>query len=115
MTEKYAELAVADPIFGQLQNCMELAIVGAVLVKDRLTEKAGDSLPTLLESPAVKTEVFNAPKQIESKSNAMNRIVMSGGVAINSWAVADKAKVSDMLAPVRAKAVPAGITNWWWN
>ncbi len=69
MTEKYAELAVADPIFGELQNCMELAIVGAVIVKDRLTDKAGYSMPTLLESPAVKTEVFNAPKQVESKAS----------------------------------------------
>ena len=33
MTEKYPELAVADPIFGQLQNCMELAVVGALIVK----------------------------------------------------------------------------------
>ena len=30
MTEKYAALAVADPIFGQLRNCMELARCGCV-------------------------------------------------------------------------------------
>ena len=51
MTKKYADLAVADPIFGQLQNCMELAIVGALVVKERLPEKAGHSMPTLMESP----------------------------------------------------------------
>jgi len=28
MTAKYDELSVADPIFGQLRNCMELAVVG---------------------------------------------------------------------------------------
>ena len=120
MTDKYTELAVADPIFGELQNCMELAIVGALVVKDRLTDKAGHSLPTLMESPAVKTEVFNAPKQVESKASVVvkgqNWIVgVSGGVAINSWLVADKAKVSDTVAPVRAKAAPAENTNWWWN
>jgi hypothetical protein len=120
MTDKYAELAVADPIFGELQNCIELAIVGAVIVKDRLADKAGYSLPTLMESPALKTEVFNAPKQVDSKASVVvkgqNWIVgVSGGVAINSWAVADKAKVSDTLAPVRAKAAPAENTNWWWN
>ena len=67
MTEKYAELAVADPIFGQLQNCMELAVVGALVVKERLTEKAGYSMPTLLESPAVKPDAFNAPKQVREQ------------------------------------------------
>jgi hypothetical protein len=120
MTAKYAELAVADPIFGELQNCMELAVVGALLTKERLTEKAGQSLPTLLESPAVKTEVFNAPKQVESKASVLNKgrnwvISVSGGVAINSWAVADKVQPSDKVAPVRAKAAPAANTNWWWN
>ena len=53
MTDKYPELAVADPIFGQLQNCMDLAVVGALVVKDRLLDKAGNSLPTLMESPDV--------------------------------------------------------------
>ena len=77
------------------------------MVKDRLTEKAGYSLPTLMESPAVKPEVFDAPKQVESKASVLNRVVMSGGVAINSWANADKAKPSDAVAPVRAKAAPA--------
>ena len=120
MTEKYPELAVADPIFGQLQNCMELAIVGALVVKERLTEKAGDSMPTLLESPAVKPDVFNAPKQVESKASVLKRgrnwvISASGGVAINSWAIADKVKPSDTVAPVRAKAVAAENTSWYWN
>ncbi len=115
MTEKYAELAVADPIFGELQNCMELAVVAAVVVKDRLPEKAGYSMPTLLDPSAMKTEVFNAPKQVASKTNLMSRTTMSGGVAINSWAIADKARPSDALAPVRAKAAPTDTANWWWN
>ena len=115
MTEKYAELAVADPIFGELQNCMELAIVGAVIVKDRLADKAGYSLPTLMDPSAVKTDAFSAPKQVESKSSAINRVVMSGGVAINSWAVADKATVSTAVAPVRAKVAPTQTAKWWWN
>ena len=88
MTEKYPELAVADPIFGQLQNCMELAVVGAIVVKDRLPEKAGYDLPTLFNSPAVKTDVFNAPKQVPSIASVLGAgwSRVSGGVAINSWA-----------------------------
>jgi hypothetical protein len=120
MTEKYPELAVADPIFGQLQNCMELAVVGALVVKERLTDKAGHSMPTLLESPAVKAEVFNAPKQVESKASVLKKgrgwvISASGGVAINSWALADKVQPNEAVAPVRAKAAAAENTAWWWN
>ena len=64
MTQKYPELAVADPIFRQLQNCMELAVVGAIVVKNHLPEKAGYDLPTLLNSPAITPYVFNTPKQV---------------------------------------------------
>ena len=64
MTEKYPELAVADPIFGQLQNCMELAVVGALIVKEGLPEKAGYSMTTLLDSSALKAEEFNSPKEV---------------------------------------------------
>jgi hypothetical protein len=120
MTEKYAELSVADPVFGQLQNCMELAVVGALIVKERLTEKAGYSMPTLLESAAVKPEAFNVPKQVDSKASVLRQgrkwvISASGGVAINSWAIADKVQPSDAVAPVRVKAAAADGAAWYWN
>ncbi len=120
MTAKYAELAVADPIFGQLQNCMDLAVVAAMIVKERLPEKAGYSMPTLLESPDAAPSVFHAPKQVETKASALKKgrnwvISASGGVAINSWAIADRAKTSESVAPVRAKAAPAADAAWWWN
>jgi hypothetical protein len=85
-----------------------------------LTEKAGDSLPTLMESPAVKPAVFNAPKQVESQASVLKKgrnwvIRASGGVAINSWAIADKTKPSDTVDAVRAKAAANENRNWWWN
>lgn len=120
MTEKYPELAVADPIFGQLQNCMELAVVGALIVKNNLPEKAGYDLPTLMNSPTVKADVFNAPKQVASIASILekgkNRVVsVSGGVAINSWAIADRVKPSERVAPVRAKSAFSETANWWRN
>jgi hypothetical protein len=116
MTEKYPELAVADPIFGELQNCMELAIVGAIVVKDRLPEKAGYDLPTLLSPRAVKADVFYAPKEVPSIASVRGRLVaVSGGVAINSWIIADKAKTSDKVAAVRAKAAFEKNAGWWQN
>ena len=38
MTKRYDALAQADPIFGELRNCMDLAIVSALI--------AGYQLPT---------------------------------------------------------------------
>ena len=120
MSAKYSELAVADPIFGQLQNCMELAVVGALVVKEQLTQKANNSLPTLMESSDVKSEVFNTPTQVESKTSVLKKgrnwvISVSGGVAIHSWAIADKVQKSDAVAKIRDKTAAADKATWWWN
>jgi hypothetical protein len=120
MTEKYDELAVAMPIFGQLRNCMELAIVGVLVVKERLTEKAGYSMPILLDAAQVKLDGYPAPRQVDSKVSMLkkgrNRVISaSGGVALNSWQVADKVRQSDAPAVVRTKAAPGKTNNWWWN
>lgn len=120
MTGKYSELAVADPIFGQLQNCMEFAVVGALIVKNDLPRKAGYSLPTLFDPAALKAEAFNAPKQVPTIASILNKgkgrvVGVSGGVAINSWIIANTAKVSDKVLPVRAKSVFSETSNWWRN
>ncbi len=119
MTAKFSELAVAEPIFGQMRNCMELAIVSALIVKEQLPHKAGYSMPTLLNPADVKTETFNAPKQIDSQVNVLKKgrtwVFATGGVLINSWVIADRAKESDAPASIRAKAVPGTNGNWRWN
>jgi hypothetical protein len=99
---------------------MDLAIVGALIVKERLAEKAGYSMPTLLESPELRPVAFDAPKQVPSKASLLKKgrnwvISVSGGVAIQSWSLADQAKMSDTIAPVRTQAAPAENTNWCWN
>jgi hypothetical protein len=120
MTQKYPELAAADPIFGQLHNCMDLAVVSAMIVKERLTERAGDGLPILMDGSTVTTGVFHAPKQTESISSVIKKgrnwmVSTSGGVKINSWAIADKAKLSQSVAGIRAKSTAADTSAWWWN
>jgi hypothetical protein len=120
MTREYPKLAAADSIFGQLQNCMELAVVGALVAKERLTERAGQSLPTLLGSASLKTTEFIAPTQVETKASMLARrgnwiISASGGVAINSWGFVQKSRQNDALPPVRAQAAPKQGNRWWWN
>ena len=111
MTNQFAALAVAEPIFGELRNCMELAIVGALIVKEKLPEKAGYSLPVLMTSEDLRPAEFNPPKKVPSQTSVLPKgqryiISASGGVAINSWIIADKTQQSDSIAPIRAKAAP---------
>ena len=120
MTAKYDELALAEPIFGQLQNCMDMAVVGALIVKENLPAKAGDSLPVLMDSKAVKAEQYPLPKQVDSKTSVLKKgrnwlISASGGVSIQSWAIVGQAQKSDAPAAVHAKAAPATDAKWCWN
>jgi hypothetical protein len=120
MTNQFAALSLAEPIFAELQNCMELAIVGALIVKENLADKAGYSMPVLMNSQELRPAEFNAPKQVASQASVLKKgnnwiISASGGVAINSWGIADKTQKSNALAPVRTKAAPSDDSKWWWN
>jgi hypothetical protein len=120
MTQKYPELAVAEPVFGELQNCMDLAIVAAIITKERLLERAGLSLPLLLESPEVRPVELPAPKTVASKASLLKKgnnwvISASGGIAINSWGIASRSQRSDAPAAARAKTAPEGKMTWWWD
>jgi hypothetical protein len=116
MTKEFPALAVADPVFGELQNCMELAVVAALVVKEQLPEKAQNSLPVLFTSKDVKTEEYNVPKQVASQASMVKRTIsVSGGVAINSWLIADKPQTDDAVAAIRAKAASNKHDSWWWN
>ena len=41
MTAHYDELSTKDVVFGQLRNCIDLAVVAALVAKERLNEKTG--------------------------------------------------------------------------
>jgi hypothetical protein len=120
MTANYEALALADPIFGQLRNCMEMAIVSALVVREDLTAKAGYSMPTLLDPTDVEIAKFPVPKQVDTQASVLKKgstwlISASGGVQINSYAAIKDVKQSETLAPLRAKAAAPADGAWWWN
>jgi len=120
MTQKYQELAKVEPIFGQLQNCMELAVVSALIFKERLPEKVDWNMPVLLDGAQVAADEFPAPKQVASRATLMKKgrnwvITASGGVLINSWQLADRVKQGDSPQSARAAAASQSAESWWWN
>jgi hypothetical protein len=120
MTSHYDELAVASPVFGDLRNCMQLAIVGALVVHERLIDKAGCSLPALTEASTLKTLNLPAPTHVDSQVSMVKQgrnwvISASGGVTIRPGEIVAKASQSDAPAEARSKAVKTGSTTWYWN
>jgi hypothetical protein len=119
MTAHFEELSRAEPIFGQLRNCMELAIVAALITKEQMLERAGCNLPVMMDSGRVELDQFAAPEQVATQASVVRKgrnwvISASGGVQIHSWGVAEKTQLADAPAEVRAQAAPKG-DAWWWN
>ncbi|MDZ4782750.1 MAG: DUF1598 domain-containing protein [Planctomycetia bacterium] len=120
MTKAYDKLSVADPIFAELRNVMDMAVAAALISKEQLAEKSNCSLDVLLDTNAVRVPQLNAPKQVPTQANFVKKggnfvISASGGVQINSWLIANENKVSEEMAPARDDAAKARQNNWWWD
>jgi hypothetical protein len=120
MTARFDELAVAEPVFGQMRNCMELAIIGALIAKENLADKAGFSMPLLMDAGRVELQEFPVPRQVPSQASVLKKghnwiISASGGVQIHGWLTLQKSETSEKVGAVRTKAAPADANRWWWN
>lgn len=120
MTKKYPELSDRDPIFAELINVMDMAILGTLIVKEQLMDKSGHDFALLLNPDAVRVEEFNAPRQVDSKASVLQKgknwlISASGGVQIVPDKLLEKIETSDKLAPAREKATAVQGQQWWWN
>jgi hypothetical protein len=119
MTAKYDELSVQQPVFGELRNMMDLAVVAALITKEDLLAKANLEIPTLTKTDGkLGITHWHAPKTIATQCSALRGngeviVTASGGVEITSWQVADRVVESATAGEVRAKSGKTG--SLWWN
>jgi hypothetical protein len=123
-TSKFDELAVKEPVFGDLRNVMDMCVIAALFNKEQLAAKAKCEL-TELTTSAGKALLGEgpAPKKVPTQSSALKKgsnwiITASGGVSINSWEAADKSEVLPSVGATREKAKPvasAASDGLWWN
>ncbi len=115
-TQKFDELAREDSSFGQLRNVMDLAVVGALLVKERLSERCGFQAPSLMGEQTL--DEYPAPRSVASQASFVKAghnwvLSVSGGIQIFPWQVADRTQVSKDLASTHGEH-PAE-KNWYWQ
>lgn len=120
-TAKYNELATAEPIFGQLRNCMDLALVAALLTSQGLLEKAGHGFELLFDGPKLPTEEFLPPKQTQTQASVLKRgtrwvISASGGVRIAPNELLKQAEVDAALSGKwKSQLASRPKQPWWWD
>ncbi len=119
-TDKYADLSAELPIFAELRNCIDLAVVSALIVKHELPAKVRYGMPLLMSTSDVKPVSWEVPKTIAPQANSVRKgsqwvVTVSGGVEIDSWRAADKPETQVDLAKTRQSAAVKDARRWWWD
>jgi hypothetical protein len=121
MTEKFNELAVAQSVFGDLRNIMDLSVVATLVVQEGLGAKAGCDLSTLMggtvEIPMVS---YPAPRAVEPQCSFVRgasgwTVTASGGVEVTAFDVVANQETDATLAGVHQRAAKTEADRWWWN
>ncbi|MDO4584189.1 MAG: DUF1598 domain-containing protein [Planctomycetia bacterium] len=117
MTANYEKLSVAEPIFGQLRNCMDCAIVAAIVAENDILTKIDNPLEALLsEEASVKRSIVpqfvSSTAVVAKKGNGY--LFTNGGVAIDLWSLVKEANVTDDWNVTAEKCQVTG-KKWWKN
>lgn len=120
LTERFEEVSQAEPVFRDLRNLMDLSVIAAIISKNDMLNKMGLKIDAItgdavqMPSRPVPSSVPTACSFVNIKGNYV--VTASGGVQVDSWAVAGNTKVDAQLAKTSAVALAANDgTSWWWN
>lgn len=125
-TKHIDALAVRYPVYAELQNVFDIALVAALTAAQQLAEKAGWHMTHFGDPEAYQVPHGPAPRAVASVANyrvSRGRHVVaavSGGVMVDPWHfVTDNALRSDdgeRLESEHARSVPTRpVDFWWWD
>ena len=122
-TTQFAALAVKYPVYGELRNLFDLAIVAALIESRDLYGTAGWQPVLLLDAEHLKLPVYTAAKEVDTIINHRLKgereilAAVSGGVWMDNRAVLAKIPAdsgnADYYREQPPKNLPAG--TWWWD
>ncbi|WP_231616086.1 DUF1598 domain-containing protein [Novipirellula artificiosorum] len=121
MTDHYAELAKQIPVFGDLQNIMDMTVVATLITQERLDSKADIDLSLLQQqTDVVALTSYVVPKAVDPQCSFIRGragwvVTASGGVEINAFEVVEQQAVDTAVAQSRQTALAAAGSQWWWN
>jgi hypothetical protein len=127
-TENFEALSIKYPIYGELRNIFDLALVGSLIREEKLAAKTGWHMTCFADPNAYQVELGPAPKTVQSVVNFrnINGIIVagvSGGVVVAPAGLvapqAVRTESDGVLNNQRIDAVPkqasGGGDIWWWD
>ncbi|MBX3443261.1 MAG: DUF1598 domain-containing protein [Planctomyces sp.] len=87
-TEHYEALADRQPVFAELHSLFDVAIAAALIVRERLPQRADCPLPAFFDAESLTTPAHTVPRFVESqaltrKVNATTVVGLVGGISIS--------------------------------
>jgi hypothetical protein len=128
-TQHFEELSLKYPIYGELRNLCDLALVGALVRQEAAADKVGWHLTCFGDPQAFQVQLAAAPKEVDSVVNCRvfhSRVIVagvSGGVlaapmafvSVNAMSKeSGSALENQRYDAVPKKAKPSDDT-WWWD
>lgn len=127
-TEKFPELADRSPVFAELQSLIDLAVMAALLKKERFAERVGWEKRLFLDEQRFPMVRRNVPRQVEAVANYKSvggKLIIGlvgGGIAVNPLRTAISLEMQTdregKVAAVRSEALSAERPEehpWWWD
>ena len=126
--KKFSELAVKMPVFGELQNLFDLAVLTALMRREEMPKKANWQPNLFLDETRAPVLRGPVPKQTKTMMNTKNTNkglvigLLNGGVIIDSQKIVSSTDTSTQAAAEvssrRSKSTPAAdmeAKRWWWD
>ncbi len=120
MTTKYNQLAAEVPVFTQLRDCIDLAVLGALIANEGMLTVADCKLSVLLDESRLQGPRFPIPKSLPSQATMVKGhhgwiISVSGGVEIDPWSVVQRVETAPELTMLHSKLTGSQVADrWWW-
>ncbi len=124
-TEKYEDVASVAPVFAELQNLMDLAVLAALIRKEKLDEKVGWKMQLFLDAERASVAQGRVPKTVTSTFNTRNagRVIIglvAGGVSIRARTLLRPETITEttnrtLTGPAAASKPADDLNRWWWD
>lgn len=127
-TEYFARLAKKYPVYADMQNLFDLALMTALVKNEDLADRVGWHALYFGDEQASPVALGIAPKEVDTVMN--HRIIndryvvvgVSGGVRVDPWSIADRKSMrTDTYGKLRAERATATppknleLERWWWD
>ena len=121
MTAHYEKLALRQPVFSELLNCVDLAVVAALIHGRQLDHLAGLDVSMLRDAGRLPLPTYEAATTVPTVASGIKKgsrwiVSASGGVQFQPWGFASSTNESATVAATRTASLASRpVDGWWWD